>query len=285
LTDTNEKYWDEIIEPKGKLFDLRLKEVWKYRDLLMLFVKRDFAAQYKQTVLGPVWHLIQPIFTTGVFLLVFHSIANIDTDGINAIPFYMSGIAIWNYFSGCLTGTSNTFVANAGIFGKVYFPRLVIPLSTVLSNIIKFVIQFFLLLVVMIYFGIKDGHFYFSITWLLIPLLVLMMAGMGLGLGIIISSLTTKYRDFAVLIGFAVQLLMYATPVAYPLSFIKGKSYEWLITANPLTPIVEAFRFALFGKGSFDAMHLMYSGIFIICALLTGTMIFNRVERSFMDTV
>ncbi len=282
---TAEEHWDEIIEPTGKLLDLRLKEVWKYKDLLMLFVKRDFAAQYKQTVLGPVWHLIQPIFTTAVFLLVFHSIANIDTDGINAIPFYMSGIAIWNYFSSCLTGTSNTFVANAGIFGKVYFPRLVIPLSTVFSNIIKFVIQFFLLLVVMIYFGIKEEHFHFSITWLLIPLLVLMMAGMGLGLGIIISSLTTKYRDFAVLIGFAVQLLMYATPVAYPLSYIKGKSYEWLITANPLTPIVEAFRYALFGKGSFDAVHLMYSGIFIIIALLVGTVIFNKVERSFMDTV
>ena len=263
---TTEEQWDEIIEPTGKLLDLRLKEVWKYRDLLMLFVKRDFAAQYKQTVLGPIWHLIQPIFTTAVFLLVFHSIANIDTDGINAISFYMSGIAIWNYFSSCLTGTSNTFVANAGIFGKVYFPRLVIPLSTVFSNIIKFVIQFFLLLVVIIYFGVKENHFYFSITWLLVPLLVLMMAGMGLGLGIIISSLTTKYRDFAVLIGFAVQLLMYATPVAYPLSYIKGKSYEWLITANPLTPIVEAFRYALFGKGSFDAVHLMYSGIFIIVA-------------------
>ena len=282
---STEEDWDEVIEPTGKLLDLRLNEVWKYRDLLLLFVKRDFAAQYKQTVLGPVWHLIQPIFTTAVFLLVFHSIANIDTDGINAIPFYMSGIAIWNYFSSCLTGTSNTFVANAGIFGKVYFPRLVIPLSTVLSNIIKFVIQFGLLLVVMIYFGFKEGHFYFSISFLLIPLLVLMMAGMGLGLGIIISSLTTKYRDFAVLIGFAVQLLMYATPVAYPLSYIKGKSYEWLITANPLTPIVEAFRFALFGKGSFNAVQLMYSGLFIMAALLIGTVIFNRVERSFMDTV
>ena len=282
---TTEEHWDEIIEPTGKLLDLRLNEVWKYRDLLLLFVKRDFAAQYKQTILGPIWHLIQPIFTTAVFLLVFHSIANIDTDGINAIPFYMSGIAIWNYFSSCLTGTSNTFVANAGIFGKVYFPRLVIPLSTVLSNIIKFVIQFGLLLIVMIYFAVKEEQFYFSISFLLIPLLVLMMAGMGLGLGIIISSLTTKYRDFAVLIGFAVQLLMYATPVAYPLSYIKGKSYEWLITANPLTPIVEAFRFALFGKGSFVPLHLFYSGLFIIVALFVGTIIFNRVERSFMDTV
>jgi len=282
---STEEDWDEIIEPTGKLMDLRLNEVWKYRDLLLLFVKRDFAAQYKQTILGPLWHLIQPIFTTAVFLLVFHSIAHIDTDGINAIPFYMSGIAIWNYFSSCLTGTSNTFVANAGIFGKVYFPRLVIPLSTVMSNIIKFLIQFFLLLVVLVYFGIKEGHFYFGISWLLVPVLVVMMAGMGLGLGIIISSLTTKYRDFAVLMGFAVQLLMYATPVAYPLSFIKGKSYEWLIRTNPLTPIVEGFRYAIFGKGSFDILHLMYSGIFILATLLFGAIIFNRVERSFMDTV
>lgn len=280
-----EEHWDEVIEPGGKVLDLKLKEVWRYRDLLLLFVKRDFSAQYKQTVLGPLWHIIQPIFTTGVFLLVFHGIANISTDGIEAIPFYMSGITIWNYFSSCLTGTSNTFVANAGIFGKVYFPRLVIPLSTVLSNIIKFSIQFCLLLAVMVWFGVRNNYFHFGSTWLLIPLLVIMMAGMGLGLGIIISSLTTKYRDFAVLISFAVQLLMYATPIAYPLSFIKGKNYEGLITWNPLTPIVEAFRYALFGRGSFEPVHLLWSGIFIIGALLFGTVIFNRVERNFMDTV
>jgi lipopolysaccharide transport system permease protein len=280
-----EEYWDEIIEPSAKLFDLRLKEVWRYRDLLILFVKRDFAAQYKQTVLGPLWHLVQPIFTTLVFLMVFHGIANISTDGIDAVLFYMSGITIWNYFSSCLTATSNTFVANAGIFGKVYFPRLVIPLSTVLSNIIKFGIQFFLLLIAMIWIGTRDHNFYFGLSWLLIPLLVIMMAGLGLGLGIIISSLTTKYRDFTVLIGFAVQLLMYATPIAYPLSFLKGKSYVWLIQYNPLTPIVEAFRYSLLGKGSFEPMHLLYAGIFIIATLFLGMLIFNKVERSFMDTV
>lgn len=277
--------WDEVIAPSASLFDLRLKEVWRYRDLLLLFVKRDFTAQYKQTVLGPLWHFIQPIFTTVVFLLVFHSIANIPTDGIEVIPFYMSGIAIWNYFSSCLTGTSSTFVANAHIFGKVYFPRMVIPLSNVMSNVVKFGIQFILLLAVMVWFGFKTGHFYISFTWLLLPVLVLMMAGMGLGLGIIISSLTTKYRDFTVLIGFAVQLLMYATPVVYPLSYLQNKSYQWVIAANPLTPIVEAFRYALFGKGSFDGLHLMYSGIFIIVTLFIGTMIFNKVERGFMDTV
>lgn len=197
----------------------------------------------------------------------------------------MSGITIWGYFSACLTGTSNTFVANAGIFGKVYFPRMVIPLSTVASNIVKFCIQFLLLLAAMTWFGMKTGTFHFGVSWLLIPLLVLMMAAMGLGLGIIISSLTTKYRDFSVLISFAIQLLMYATPIAYPLSYLKGKSYAWIISYNPLTPIVEAFRYALFGKGSYEPMHLLYSGIFISICLFIGTLIFNKVERNFMDTV
>lgn len=282
-----DSYWDSIIEPKGALLDLNLKEVWRYRDLLWLFVKRDFAAQYKQTILGPLWHVIQPVFTTAIFVLVFNQIAGISTEGIPAVLFYMSGITIWNYFSACLTATSSTFVANAGIFGKVYFPRLVIPLSTVLSNIIKFGIQFLLLFAVMVYFGIRDGHFYIGLSWLLIPVLVLMMAGLGLGLGIIISSLTTKYRDFTVLIGFAVQLLMYATPVAYPLSFLQSKSYAWLIVYNPLTPIIEAFRYALFGgaSGSLNVMHLVWSGVFIVVTLLFGMLIFNKVERSFMDTV
>ena len=283
--NNQEPHWDEIIKPSGKLFELRLAEVWKYRDLLLLFVKRDFTAQYKQTILGPLWHFIQPIFTTVVFLVVFNQIANISTDGIEPILFYMSGIAIWNYFSSCLNATSSTFTANAGIFGKVYFPRLVIPLSTVISQLIKFGIQFLLLLVAMVYFGIKNNHFHFSTSWLLIPLLLLMMAALGLGLGIIISSLTTKYRDFTVLIGFAVQLLMYATPIAYPLSFLKTKGYAWLVMYNPLTPIVEAFRYALFGLGTFSAMQLMYSGIFIMVTLFLGLIVFNKVERSFMDTV
>ncbi|MCH6201352.1 ABC transporter permease [Aquiflexum sp. LQ15W] len=286
-TDTiiEDDQWDQIIEPRGKLLDLNLKEVWRYRDLLWLFVKRDFTAQYKQTILGPLWHFIQPIFTTVMFLLVFGKIANIPTDGIEAIPFYMSGIAIWNYFSSCLTATSNTFVANAGIFGKVYFPRLVIPLSTVMSNIVKFGIQFLLLLAVMAWYGYQTGHFHFASTWLLLPLLVLMMAGLGLGLGIIISSLTTKYRDFNVLISFAVQLLMYASPVVYPLSFLKGKSYAAWIAWNPLTPIVEAFRFALFGRGTVDTAGLLFSGGFIVIVLFLGMLIFSKVERTFMDTV
>lgn len=285
-TETGTQQWDLVLQPKSTFFDLQLKEVWKYRDLLWLFVKRDFASQYKQTILGPLWHLIQPIFTTIVFFLIFGKIANIPTDNINPkFLFYMSSITIWNYFSSCLTATSNTFVANAGIFGKVYFPRLVIPLSTVLSNIIKFVIQFSLLLSVMIWFGIKFNNFHFGTSWLLIPLLVLMMSGLGLGLGIIISSLTTKYRDLTVLIGFAVQLLMYATPIAYPLSFVKNKSYAAWIIWNPLTPIVETFRYALFGIGSVDTPSLLYSGGVIVICLFAGMLIFSKVERTFMDTV
>ena len=277
--------WDLIIEPKAALLDLNIIELWQYRDLLWLFVKRDFTAQYKQTILGPLWHFIQPIFTTIVFLMVFGKIANIPTDGIEPVLFYMSGISIWNYFSACLTSTSNTFVANAGIFGKVYFPRLVMPLSSVMSNMVKFGIQFILLLAVMGWIGIKQQHFYMGTSWVLIPLLVLMMAGMGLGLGIIISSLTTKYRDFTVLIGFAVQLLMYATPIAYPLSFLKEKSFASWIAWNPLTPIVEAFRYSLFGTGTLDSLGLLYSGAFIVVTLLLGMVFFSKVERTFMDTV
>lgn len=280
-----EKDWDLIIQPKAHLFDLKLKEVWKYRDLLLLFVKRDFIAQYKQTILGPLWHFIQPIFTTIVFLLVFGKIANIPTDGIPPILFYMSGITIWNYFSSCLNSTSNTFVANAGIFGKVYFPRLIIPLSTVLSNLIKFAIQFLLLMAVFIFYVAKEMPVYAGFSLLMIPILVLMMAAMGLGLGIIISSLTTKYRDLSVLIGFAVQLLMYATPIAYPLSFLQHNKYASWIRWNPLTPIVEAFRYALFHKGNFTAASLLYSVAFIAVVLFIGLITFSKVEKSFMDTV
>jgi lipopolysaccharide transport system permease protein len=279
------EHWDTVIEPRAKLLDLNLSEVWRYRDLLWLFVKRDFVSQYKQTILGPLWHFIQPVFTTVIYMFIFGQVANIPTDGIDRIPFYMSGIAIWNYFSSCLTATSSTFVANANIFGKVYFPRLVIPLSSVMSNIVKFGIQFFLLLIVLVWFGVKNQHFHFGFSWLLIPLLVLMMAGLGLGVGIIISSLTTKYRDFNVLIGFAVQLLMYATPVAYPLSYLKEKGLSNWIAWNPLTPIVEAFRYAVFGVGQLELQGLMFSGTFILVVLMIGLIMFSKVEKSFMDTV
>jgi lipopolysaccharide transport system permease protein len=280
------QHWDLEIKPKSSLLDLNLKEVWRYRDLMMLFVRRDFVAQYKQTILGPLWHIIQPALTTIMFLLVFGKIANIPTDGIEPILFYMSGITIWNYFSTCLTATSNTFVANAHIFGKVYFPRLVLPLSIVMSNIIKLGIQFGILFLCMVWFAIfRDIPIQFGVNWLLIPVLVIIMAGIGLGLGIIISSLTTKYRDFTVLIGFAVQLLMYATPVAYPLSFLKDKSFAPIIEWNPLSPIVEGFRYALFNKGSFDVFSLGYSIVFMIVVLIFGALYFSKVERTFMDTV
>lgn len=285
ILNNDDSKWDIIIEPEAGLLDIKVKDVWHYRDLLLLFVKRDITAQYKQTILGPLWHFIQPVFTTIVFVMVFGKIAGIPTDGIEPVLFYMSGITIWNYFSACLNSTSGTFIANAGIFGKVYFPRLVIPLSTVMSNMIKFAIQFFLLIIVMGYFGVKKDGLYLGVSWLLVPLLVIMMAALGLGLGIIISSLTTKYRDFTVLIGFAVQLLMYATPVAYPLSYLKDKSFINIIRYNPLTPIVEAFRFAIFGKGIFAPANLLYSGGFIIIVLFTGLLIFSKVERTFMDTV
>ncbi|MEQ1797224.1 MAG: ABC transporter permease [Lacibacter sp.] len=281
-----EENWDLEIKPKASLLDLNLKEVWKYRDLMLLFVRRDFVAQYKQTILGPLWHIIQPVLTTIMFLLVFGKIANIPTDGIEPILFYMSGITIWNYFSTCLTATSNTFIANANIFGKVYFPRLVLPLSIVISNIVKLGIQFGILFLGMLWFAVfRNIPIHFGVNWLLIPVLVIIMAGIGLGLGIIISSLTTKYRDFAVLIGFAIQLLMYATPVAYPLSFLKNKSFAAIIEWNPLSPIVEGFRYALFNVGTFSIQSLLYSFVFMLVVLVFGAIYFSKVEKTFMDTV
>ncbi len=281
-----ESDWDLVIKPQNSLFDLNLKELWKYRDLLILFVRRDFVAQYRQTVLGPIWNLIQPVLTTAMFLLLFGKIANIPTDSIDAIPFYLSGITIWNYFSICLTNTSNTFVANASIFGKVYFPRLVIPLSVVLSNIIRFGIQFALLLVAVLYYHFfKGSPLYLGISWLLVVPIVILMAGLALGLGIIISSLTTKYRDFTVLMTFIIQLLMYATPIVYPLSFLSHSKYKIIISLNPLSPVVEIFRYALFGKGTFSAGSIVYSICFTVLSLFCGLMIFTRVEKSFMDTV
>jgi lipopolysaccharide transport system permease protein len=280
--------WDLEIKPQSHLLDINLKEVWKYRDLLWMFVKRDFTAQYKQTILGPLWHFIQPLFTTVVFLVVFTNIAKISTDGVPPVLFYMSGITIWNYFSSCLNATSNTFVANAGIFGKVYFPRLVIPLSTVMSNIVKFGIQFLLLLAVMLWYKISSTSLNLSqplSTLVLIPTIIAIMAGLGLGLGIIISSMTTKYRDLTVLIGFAVQLLMYATPVVYPLSTITSEKLRFWITLNPLTPLVEAFRYAMLGVGSFDAVSFGYSIGFMVITLFIGLLIFSKVEKTFMDTV
>ena len=277
--------WDLIIKPRTDLFEINLREVWRYRDLMWMFIKRDFAAQYKQTVLGPLWHFIQPLFTTLIFVVVFSRIAAISTDGLPPLIFYLSGITIWNYFSSCLIATSNTFVANAYIFGKVYFPRLVMPLSVVLSNMVKFGIQLLLLVAAMIWYAINGMEIHSGGSLFLIPLVILMMACMGLGLGIIISSLTTKYRDFAVLVTFGVQLLMYATPVVFPMSAVKSPDLKFWLSINPLTPLVEAFRYALLGAGSFDAIHLLYSGIFILLLLISGLFLFGKVEKTFMDTV
>jgi lipopolysaccharide transport system permease protein len=280
-----EEKWDIEIRPKNKLFDLQLKEVWHYRDLMCLFVKRDFTAQFKQTILGPFWHVIQPALTTIMFLLVFGKIAKIPTDGIAPAAFYMSGLAVWNYFSACFTGTSSTFTANAGIFGKVYFPRIVTPISIILSNVVKFAIQFALLIAILIYYHFNGYPFTLSFNLLFIPVILFALAGISLGLGIIFSSLTTKYRDFTVLLGFAIQLLMYATPVIYPLSYLQGKSYKWIIDLNPLSSLVEAFRFCIFGKGLVEPYSLLYSGVFMLTSVAFGYIIFNRVEKTFMDTV
>lgn len=278
--------WTEILSPQRSLWQLRLGEVWRYKDLLFLFVRRDFVSQYKQTILGPLWHFIQPMLTTLMFMLVFHQIAGIGTGSLPAPLFFISSLAIWNYFQACFTGTAATFTANAGIFGKVYFPRLIMPLSVVASNLIKLAVQFCLLVLVLVYVMLFQ-HFRFVPGWhlLLLPLLIAVMATMGLGLGIIVSSLTTKYKDLAVLIGFGVQLLMYVTPVPYPLAFIKDKPYRHFIEWNPLSPLVEGFRYSLFGDGIFSTAMLMYSVVCSIVFLLAGVVIFNKVERSFMDTV
>ncbi len=286
VSNQSNEYWDLEIKPKSNLLDLKLKEVWKYRDLMWLFVRRDFVAQFKQTILGPIWHLIQPLFTTLTYLLVFNKIAKIPSDGIEPTLFYLSGIAVWTYFSTCLTNTSNTFVNNASIFGKVYFPRLVLPLSVVISNMAKFAIQFALLLITMVIFYFTKGTpIVLSVYWLTIPLLIVLLAGIGLGCGIVVSSFTTKYRDFALLLVFIVQLGMYVTPIIYPLSFLQNSSYKWIVMANPLTPIIEAFRFAMFGKGTVQLGGMLYSIGFTFLSLFIGAVSFNKVEKTFMDTV
>jgi lipopolysaccharide transport system permease protein len=276
--------WTLIIQPKRHLLDINLKDIWRYRDLIALFIRRDFVAKYKQTILGPLWFIIQPILTTLMFTVVFGTIAKISTDKLPPMLFYLSGIVGWTYFSSCLTTTSNTFVANAGIFGKVYFPRLALPISIVISNLVQFIIQMFLLGGFMIYFGIKGANFHPNEYMLLIPVLIIIMAALGLGFGIIISSMTTKYRDLTNLVAFGVQLWMYATPVIYPLSAIP-ESYKVYVLANPLTPIIETFRYALLGTGSFSWAYLLYSAIFTVVVLTIGILLFNKVEKTFMDTV
>lgn len=282
---TSEESWDMIIQPQRGLLDLRLGELWKYRDLVMLFVRRDFVAVYKQTILGPLWYLIQPLLTTITFTVIFGQIASLPTDGLPQFLFYMSGTVVWSYFADCLNKTSNTFVQNANLFGKVYFPRLAVPVSILLSNLITFLIQFGMFLAFVAFFALSGTPIALNWLWIaLSPLLMAMMAGLGLGFGIIISSLTTKYRDLRFLVQFGVQLLMYATPVIYPVSSIPQR-WQWIIQINPMTPIVEAFRFAFLGAGTVNLGHLLYSFGFMLAVVFIGAVIFNRVEQTFMDTV
>ena len=282
---TQNETWDMVIQPQRSLLDLRLGELWRYKDLVMLFVRRDFVSIYKQTILGPLWYLIQPLLTTITFTVIFGNIASLPTDGLPQFLFYMSGTVVWSYFASCLTKTSETFVQNANLFGKVYFPRLAVPVSILISNLITFLIQFAMFLVFVLYFILRGTDIQVNWLWIaLSPALILMMAGLGLGFGIIISSLTTKYRDLRFLVTFGVSLLMYATPVIYPASSIPER-FQWVIQANPMTSVIEAFRYGYLGAGTVDIGHLLYSFGFMLVVVIIGSIIFNRVEQTFMDTV
>ena len=276
--------WDSIIEPHTSLLDLNLKDVWRYRDLLWLLVKRDFVSFYKQTILGPLWFFIQPLFTTIIFTFIFGNLAGLSTDGLPQPLFYMAGITAWNYFADCLTKTSTVFRDNANIFGKVYFPRLIMPLSIVVSNLVRFGVQMLLFFMMMAYYAYTGGSFAPNAYVLLFPILVLQMALLGLGLGLVITALTTKYRDLAFLISFGVQLMMYATTVIYPLSAAPA-NYKWLIELNPMTGIIEAFRFGFLGQGQLTFSSFGYSVAFTLVALVLGVIIFNKTEKTFVDTV
>jgi len=284
IPKSTDEQWDLVITPRKKWWDLQLADVWRYRDLIALFVRRDFVSRYKQTILGPLWLIIQPIMTSLIFTVIFGQIARLPTDGLPQMLFYLSGTVLWHYFSNCLTGTSNTFIQNAGIFGKVYFPRLVTPISIVISNLITLAIQFALFLAFFVYFYVRGADVRLTIWALTLPLLLFLLAGLGLGFGIIISSMTTKYRDLTYLVGFGMSLWMYVTPVIYPVSTIPAQ-WRWIADINPITPIVEAFRTGFIGAGSASWPGLVYSFVFMIVVLVIGVVIFNRVEKTFIDTV
>lgn len=282
-TQYQESQWTEIISPKTSLFSLNLKEVWRYRDLLLLLVRRDFVTFFKQTILGPLWFFISPVFTTIIFTFVFGTIAEISTDGAPQVAFYLAGVTLWNYFSSSLTATAGVFTANASIFGKVYFPRLIMPLSIVVSKLMQFGVQYLLFLAVVIYYWII-GEIQPNIWVLATPFLVLLMAAFSLGLGMIFSSMTTKYKDLTQLLTFGVQLFMYATPVVFPVSAIPEK-LKPIVELNPLTGIFECFKYGYLGVSDFSVGMLVYSTVFIAIILVIGTIVFNKVEKSFMDTV
>jgi len=280
----DDEQWTTVIQGRKGWFDLNLRELWQYRDLIMLFVRRDFVAVYKQTILGPFWFLLQPLVSTIVFTVVFGQIAGISTDGVPHTLFYMSGIVVWNYFAGCLTRTSDTLVANAGIFGKVYFPRLAVPISVVIVNLLTFAIQFGFYLTFFGYFYLNGASIKPNFFILTIPFLVLQMAALGLGTGILVSSLTTKYRDLGFLMGFAVQLWMFATPVVYPMSRIP-ENWKWVFTLNPMTSVVETFRYAFLGTGSPSWKLAIIGAAVSVLLLLLGVLLFNRMEKTFLDSV
>jgi lipopolysaccharide transport system permease protein len=278
------KDWTLVIKPEKGLLDIDLKGIWRYRDLWYMYVRRDIVTVYKQTILGPLWFFIQPIFTTVMYMFVFGGLAGISTDGVPQPLFYLSGIMLWNYFSECFNGASNTFSANAGIFGKVYFPRLVVPLASLTSNLVKMLIQLLLFAAVYVYYVVIGGPVSINAAALLFPVLVLMLALHALSWGLVVSSLTSKYRDLRYLVGFGLQLFMYATPIIYPLS-AAGDKFRWALELNPLTPIFEAFKYGFLGAGSLSWNGLIYSAVFMAVMLFFSVIIFNRVERNFMDTV
>ena len=283
MNQINEK-WTTVIKPKTGLFDLNLKELIKYKDLIFMFVKRDIITQYKQTILGPIWWFVNPVLTTIMFMIVFGGIAKIPTDELPQPLFYLAGICLWNYFSSCLNQTSGTFAANEHIFGKVYFPRLIMPITNVISGLIRTGIQLLLFIAIYIFYIFQGAQIQPNIYILLFPVLIFMLAGLGLGFGIIASSLTTKYRDLNILFGFIVQLWMYATPVIYPLSVMSPKK-QWIAALNPVTSIMETFKYSTLGQGTFNWGHLLYSFCFMCVVLAIGIIMFNKVQRKFMDTV
>jgi lipopolysaccharide transport system permease protein len=276
--------WSVRITPRRGMFQLPIKEIWRYRDLLYLLVRRDFVTFYKQTILGPLWFVIQPLLTTAMFVLVFGKIAQLSTDGLPQVLFYLAGVTCWGYFSECLNKTATTFVDNADLFNKVYFPRLISPLSVVCSNLMRFGVQFVLFLAVAAFY-FAHGQIHPNLAALLLPYLVLLMACLGLGIGLIFTSLTTKYRDLRFLLQFGVQLLMYATPIIYPVSTIPAGNLQLLIRSNPITPIVEAFRYGFLGAGELTAGGILYSTLASLAILMTGLIMFNRTETTFIDTV
>jgi lipopolysaccharide transport system permease protein len=287
LNTTHDEKWLYTISSKRKLIDFNFKEIWQYRDLLILFVKRDVLTVYKQTILGPLWYLIQPLFTALTFTLIFNKVANIETGTVPPFLFNLAGVSIWNYFSTCLTATSDTFKSNAAIFGKVYFPRIIMPLSVIISNLVKFGIQLLIFIAFYVYYYVNDAAIHIDATVVFFPFLVLLMGLLGLGIGMIISSLVTKYRDLKFLVGFGVQLFMYVSAVMYPLALMREKlpRIAWVVEYNPLAYIIETARFMLLGTGTFSWFGILYTVVLTFVILLFGIVIFNRTEKTFIDTV